>query len=57
MTLAVGDHLVIKRGDKVLDQSSGEAWHEYAVVGPAPYVQYYKKDGKDCAIVELEVVK
>ena len=57
MTLATGDHLVIKRDGRVLGPED-EAYHEYEVMNvryyPAPASEHAPKQGVD---VQLEVVK
>lgn len=47
MTLSKGDHLVIKRGDKVLE-GSDESYHEFEVTNDGPnYIQYVNPEPDD----------
>ncbi len=64
MTLAIGDHLVIKRNGKIVDPQD-EAYHEYEVVAGKDgqgYISYYpvtqsKHNPKSGVDVRLEVVE
>lgn len=53
MTLTIGDHVVIKRGGKVLDESFGEAYHEFEVTD-LTYSGII--DGKNVYTVKLKVI-
>lgn len=58
MTLSKGDHLVIKRGDHIVDPIE-EAFHEYEVMN-SPQYEYQpdsKFEPKRQTITVLEVVK
>ena len=46
MTLTKGDHLVIKRGDKVLTDADDEAYHEFEVVDYPVTTSPYNDDDK-----------
>jgi len=54
MTLCKGDHVVIKRGGKILTEND-EAYHEFEVVQAPYWVGDY--EGKAIYVVVLKVVK
>lgn len=58
MTLAIGDHLVIKRNGQIVDPTK-EGWHEYEVVAgiqDGEEVNYLSFPNKQ-TIVKLKVVE
>jgi len=54
MTLFKGDHVVIKRNDKILTEND-EAYHEFEVIEPPIWAKTL--DGKSVYDVVLKVVK
>lgn len=54
MTIRIGDHLVIKRGGKILTPQD-EAYHEFEVIKSPEYKESPKK--KAGYIVEVELVQ
>lgn len=58
MTLTVGDHLVIKRGDTILTDESGESHREFRVEGgpEGEAITYDTEDGETFTTVRLRVV-
>jgi len=53
MTLTIGDHVVIKRDGVVLDESFGEAYHEFEVLD---ITVSGIKDSKTVYTVKLKVI-
>jgi len=56
MTLAVGDHLLIKRNGMVIVSEEAESYHEFEVMEPGAEYLGQAEDGATLYSVKLKVI-